>query len=103
MNNGKEYNEVLTKTLNHALTYLNNLDDQPVNATKNLFELRNSLNKTLNISGIDSYEVIKELVSDVDGGLLSSSGSRFFAWVIGGALPAAPVSYTHLTLPTKRI
>jgi hypothetical protein len=89
MNNGIEYDHVLTETLKHSLTYINNLDDLPVHATKDLEELRNSLGKQLNTNGINSTDVISELVRDVEGGLLSSSGGRFFAWVIGGALPAA--------------
>jgi hypothetical protein len=33
--------------------------------------------------------VIDELVAATKGGHLGSAGGRFFAWVIGGALPAA--------------
>ena len=33
--------------------------------------------------------MIRELARDVDGGLVGSSGGRFFAWVIGGSVPAA--------------
>ncbi|MGD0438664.1 MAG: pyridoxal-dependent decarboxylase, partial [Bryobacteraceae bacterium] len=29
------------------------------------------------------------LVADVDGGIIGSAGGRFFAWVMGGALPSA--------------
>ena len=34
-------------------------------------------------------EVVAELVDDVDGGLIGSAGGRFFAWVIGGAVPSS--------------
>jgi aromatic-L-amino-acid decarboxylase len=34
-------------------------------------------------------QVIEELVAMTEGGLHGSTGGRFFAWVMGGALPAA--------------
>lgn len=34
-------------------------------------------------------QVIRELISDVNGGLLGGAGGRFFGWVRGGSLPAA--------------
>ncbi|MEN8196408.1 MAG: aminotransferase class V-fold PLP-dependent enzyme, partial [Pseudomonadota bacterium] len=34
-------------------------------------------------------QVLDELVEDVDGGILGSTGPRFFGWVMGGALPVA--------------
>ena len=33
--------------------------------------------------------VVDELAAAVDGGLIGSGSGRFFAWVIGGALPSA--------------
>ena len=33
--------------------------------------------------------MIDALVRDVRGGITGSQGGRFFAWVIGGGLPAA--------------
>jgi len=32
---------------------------------------------------------VRQLTADVAGGLVGSAGGRFFAWVIGGAVPAA--------------
>jgi glutamate/tyrosine decarboxylase-like PLP-dependent enzyme len=39
--------------------------------------------------GVSPEQVILELSEDVEGGILGSAGGRFFAWVIGGSLPAA--------------
>ncbi|WP_229692182.1 pyridoxal phosphate-dependent decarboxylase family protein [Paenibacillus radicis (ex Gao et al. 2016)] len=39
--------------------------------------------------GIPAERVIDELVAATEGGHLGSAGGRFFAWVIGGALPSA--------------
>ncbi len=89
MKNIEDYNKVLSETLNHSIEYLTGLNDMPVNATRGLNDLRSSLAKNLNNNEMKPEEVINELIQDVNGGLLSSTGSRFFAWVIGGSLPAA--------------
>ena len=75
----------LTSTLSH----LKGLDDQSVAATASLSQLRGSLAKPLEHSGVDPQVVIRDLVRDVEGGILGSAGGRFFAWAIGGAVPAA--------------
>ncbi|MGB3367221.1 MAG: pyridoxal-dependent decarboxylase [Acidaminobacteraceae bacterium] len=89
MNRGKEYNLVLEETLKHATNYLNMADKEPVGATKGLEELRVALSKPLNPNGEMPEYVINDLVKNVEGGLLNSTGGRFFAWVIGGAVPAS--------------
>ncbi len=38
---------------------------------------------------MDPVRVIEELVRDVKGGILGMPGGRFYAWAIGGSLPAA--------------
>jgi glutamate/tyrosine decarboxylase-like PLP-dependent enzyme len=89
MNRGKEYEKVLNKTLQHAKAYINSIDSDRVCADKSLEELREDLYKPLNIDGKAPEIIINELVHDVDGGLLGNVGGRFFAWVIGGSVPAA--------------
>jgi aromatic-L-amino-acid decarboxylase len=39
--------------------------------------------------GADPVRVIDDLVRDTEGGIVGSTGGRFFGWVIGGTLPAA--------------
>jgi glutamate/tyrosine decarboxylase-like PLP-dependent enzyme len=73
----------------HAFSFLENLDRAPVGATVDLQTLRQRLSKPLADSGLPPEQVITELVSDVEGGLIGSTGGRFFGWVIGGSLPAA--------------
>ena len=73
----------------HAFSFLENLDRAPVGATVDLHTLRQRLNKPLGDSGLPPEQVITELVADVEGGLIGSTGGRFFGWVIGGSLPAA--------------
>lgn len=72
-----------------ALSYLDQLDTLPVAPTAGLHELRARLAKPLNETEMDADQVIRELAADVEGGVITSAGGRFFGWVIGGALPAA--------------
>jgi glutamate/tyrosine decarboxylase-like PLP-dependent enzyme len=58
-------------------------------STADLNTLRKRLAKPLGDAGIPPEQVVAELAHDVEGGLLGSAGGRFFAWVIGGSLPAA--------------
>jgi glutamate/tyrosine decarboxylase-like PLP-dependent enzyme len=83
------YRELLESTLAHALSYIESLDDAPVSASASLTDLRQRLGHPLADEGMDATQVIDELVADVQGGLVGSSGGRFFAWVVGGAVPAA--------------
>ncbi len=83
------FQPVLEDTLQHALAYLEGLEDGPVSASATLGELRGRLCLALAEKGLDPRQVIDELVAGVEGGLLGSAGGRFFAWVIGGSVPAA--------------
>src|SRR6202044_1902415 len=73
----------------HATNFLNGLDRRSVAATASLSQLRQRLGVTLPRNGVPAAQVIDELVAAADGGHLGSSGGRFFAWVVGGALPSA--------------
>src|SRR3954470_24137731 len=81
--------EPLARAMTHALAYLDKLDTASVSATATLDQLRSRLGRPLAEDGVDASRVIDDLVADVDGGLIGSAGGRFFAWVIGGAVPAA--------------
>jgi glutamate/tyrosine decarboxylase-like PLP-dependent enzyme len=70
-----------------ALRYLENLDQRPVAANDS--GLRERLSRPLSDHGLPAEQVIDELVSDADPGIVASSGGRFFGWVMGGALPSA--------------
>jgi glutamate/tyrosine decarboxylase-like PLP-dependent enzyme len=81
--------DTLTRAMTHALAYLDKLDRASVSATATLQQLRSRLGRPLADDGVDASRVIDDLVADVDGGLIGSAGGRFFAWVIGGSLPAS--------------
>jgi glutamate/tyrosine decarboxylase-like PLP-dependent enzyme len=73
----------------HALSQLADADTRPVRATANLKQLRQRFARPLPQAGTDPITVIDDLVRDADGGIIGSTGGRFFGWVIGGTLPAA--------------
>lgn len=72
-----------------AISYYKRLDDSSVSATVDADVLRGRFGRQLARQGTSPEQVIRDLLADVDGGLMSSAGGRFFAWVIGGTLPAA--------------
>src|SRR4051794_10760491 len=85
----KDFKPVLERTLQHALEYLNHVDEQPVGPTASLAELRSRTRKEWSAAGMDPTQVIDDLVRDIAGGLNNSVSARFYAWVIGGSLPSA--------------
>lgn len=83
------FTPALERAFHHALRHLSATDTAPVNATADLAELRARFAQSLPEHGTDPVQVIDDLVRDAAGGILGSTGGRFFGWVIGGTLPAA--------------
>lgn len=83
------FRQPLQTAFDRALSYLDNLDRHPVAATLGVGDLRRQLSKPLLDEGLAAEQVINELARDVEGGLNGSAGGRFYAWVIGGSVPAA--------------
>ncbi|HLJ48007.1 MAG TPA: pyridoxal-dependent decarboxylase [Bryobacteraceae bacterium] len=81
--------KTLTVAAELAIRYLENLDSAPVAARANASTLRERLARPLGDAGIPPEQVVADLVRDVEDGILGSTSGRFFAWVLGGALPAA--------------
>src|SRR3954464_4975031 len=83
------FKPALERAFGHALRHLSAADSAPVEATTSLAELRARFARPLPETGTDPSQVVDDLVRDAAGGILGSSGGRFFGWVIGGTLPAA--------------
>ena len=83
------FHEPLQAAARLALSYLAQLERMQVAPTVGLDELRSRLARPLDDEGTPPEQVIAELASDVEGGILGSAGGRFFGWVMGGSLPAA--------------
>jgi glutamate/tyrosine decarboxylase-like PLP-dependent enzyme len=83
------FRTTLETALQSALSHLEDLEQRPVAALVDLGTLRRRLGKPLSDKGIPPEQVVTDLVNSVEGGIVRSVGGRFFAWVIGGSLPAA--------------
>ncbi|HEV3220406.1 MAG TPA: pyridoxal-dependent decarboxylase [Candidatus Acidoferrales bacterium] len=84
-----QFKQPLDQAFRAAISYIENLDNSPVAATVDLQTLRERLGKPLTDEGAPAERVVAELVHDAEEGLIGTSGGRFFAWVIGGSIPAA--------------
>jgi len=80
---------ILDLTSAHAIRYLESVNSRPIATTASLEELRSRLTKPLPDGPMASESVINELIQDAEGGILGSTSSRFFGWVMGGTLPVA--------------
>jgi glutamate/tyrosine decarboxylase-like PLP-dependent enzyme len=85
----KDFQPALKCALHHALEYLRTVDGRPVGPTASLESLRGRLLVEWNNDPLAAETVIDELVKATEGGLNNSVNARFYAWVIGGALPSA--------------
>jgi glutamate/tyrosine decarboxylase-like PLP-dependent enzyme len=79
----------LDRGVHHAQAFLDSLDTRPVGSPATADALRARLCKPLADAGLDPAQVIDELVADADEGLHGNAGGRFFAWVLGGAVPSS--------------
>ncbi len=79
----------LDRAAYHARRYLDQVDIRSVAATATRDELKTRFDIPLRNEGLPADQVIDELARAADGGQVGSGSARFFAWVIGGALPSA--------------
>lgn len=73
----------------HARAWLDSLDTRSVAATITREQLRSRFVAPLPEAGTPAGTVVDELARAAEGGQLASGSGRFFAWVIGGAVPSA--------------
>ncbi|HTB17598.1 MAG TPA: pyridoxal-dependent decarboxylase, partial [Bryobacteraceae bacterium] len=87
--NSPGFQAALEAAFHAAIAYLDALEDRPVAAAAGVSALRKRLSKPLDDRGLDAEEVVRDLVRDAQDGILGTTGGRFFAWAIGGCVPAA--------------
>jgi glutamate/tyrosine decarboxylase-like PLP-dependent enzyme len=73
----------------HAAAYRASLADRRVRGPQGIDEVAAALGGDLPAPSTAPAEVVEQLVSAVDGGLMATAGPRFFGFVIGGSLPGA--------------
>src|SRR5579871_1859979 len=83
------FKPALDRALAHSLSHLASAENRPVGTTASLQQLRERFIRPLPETRTKPEQIIDELVRDTTGGLIGSTGGRFFGWVIGGTLPAA--------------
>jgi glutamate/tyrosine decarboxylase-like PLP-dependent enzyme len=81
--------DLLSETASYAADFLEGLPDRRVIESARVDELRASLGGRLPEEPTDPREVIGELASAADPGIIAIPGGRYFGFVIGGAVPAA--------------
>lgn len=72
-----------------ARRYLASLDTRPVASRGTPEEMRAPLPAHFPAQGMAATEVVRAIAAAAEPGLTGNAGGRFFAWVKGGALPAA--------------
>ncbi len=72
-----------------ALEFLGSLEERPVWPRATLADMLDAFGGPLPAEGMDAEDVIEEIVSRADPGLVAIPGGRFFGFVIGGTHPAA--------------
>ena len=72
-----------------ARRYLASLDTRPVASRGTPSEMRAPLPTHFPEHGLPATDVVRAIAAAAEPGLTGNAGGRFFAWVKGGALPAA--------------
>jgi len=80
---------LLHQTADLAADFLEGLDRRPAHATAGHDELVAAFDGPLPSRGEAPGEVIADLASIADPGVIASAGPRYFGFVIGGSLPSA--------------
>lgn len=83
------YEPLLSRTTEHALSYLSSIRDRPVIASLSGDDLRRMLGGALPEKGCDPAAVIDALAEAGRDGTMATQGPRYFGFVVGGSVPAA--------------
>jgi glutamate/tyrosine decarboxylase-like PLP-dependent enzyme len=79
----------LGEAFDQALAYLEGLPARPLTGGAGLPELRAALDGALPEGPLEAREVVADLATTADPGVVASGSGRFFGFVVGGATPAA--------------
>ncbi len=83
------HHAALSAAAEAARAWLDALPERPVRPEAGAGEMLAAFSEVLADEGMDPAEVVRELATRAEPGLMASGSGRFHGWVIGGALPAA--------------
>jgi aromatic-L-amino-acid decarboxylase len=81
--------DTLDIAFSEARRFLATLATRPVKSRGTAAEMRSPLPAHFPVHGLPATDVVRAIAAAADPGLTGNAGGRFFAWVKGGALPAA--------------
>jgi glutamate/tyrosine decarboxylase-like PLP-dependent enzyme len=84
---GKDLDRLLAKAAEHAARYRSQIGINAARPIADYHAMRERLTTPLPMQGTDPIEVLEQLVSLAEPGLMPTTGPRFFAWVMGASDP----------------
>jgi len=87
--NPDEYKAVLDRATARSMEWIESVPDRPVAPRANVDAMKQAFARPLPQDGTEPVDVVDELATLAEPGLMAMPSGRFFGWVIGGTLPAA--------------
>ena len=87
--NPDEYKDVLDRATARSMEWIESIPDRSVAPRSNVDAMKKAFAHPLQDGPTDPVEVVDELATLAEPGLMAMPSGRFFGWVIGGTLPAA--------------
>ena len=87
--NPDEYKDVLDRATARSMEWIESIPDRPVAPRANVDAMKKAFARPLQDEAVDPVDVVEELATLAEPGLMAMPSGRFFGWVIGGTLPAA--------------
>ena len=84
----EQYEKALTKAADHARAWLTSVPDRQIRPHASADDLAGTFGGSLPEQGCDPADVVDELATGAEPGLMAIASGRFFGWVMGGTLPA---------------
>lgn len=82
-----DLHRLLAKAAEHAARYRSQVGSDGAGPRADYYAMRAQLTAPLPLHGSDPAEVLEQLVSLAEPGLMPTTGPRFFAWVMGASDP----------------
>jgi len=84
-----EFEGPLDAAVVEAKRWLSSIDQRPVRPSGDVKAMLEVFDKELPFKGEPAELVVRALAEGAEPGLMATGSGRFYAWVVGGALPAA--------------